>query len=79
MVGTINSFDSIISKLREIATKPNIPVTKHAVPDTLPHWFIDPTPASFLKSTFFCNSVENTANIFSLNSVGSRKTGEPFL
>ena len=29
-----------------------------------------------MKSTWiFCNSIENTANIFSLNSVGSRKTG----
>ena len=32
-----------------------------------------------MKSIFFCNSVENAVTIFSLNSVGSRKTGLSFI
>ena len=32
-----------------------------------------------MKSTFFCNYVENTVNIFSLNSVESRKTGLSYI
>ena len=37
MVKTINSFDAIISTIREAATKANVPETKHAVPKVPSH------------------------------------------
>ena len=37
VVGTINSFDANLSKFQETDTKPNVPVTKYAVPKVLSH------------------------------------------